>query len=314
MNETMTLAPENRPRIMARKYALVLRPEQQSPHWLVMKLRASDFRVAVTNRAQEVVGAVDRMPWLSLLVADGSMQDSAYADALRRVSEKHPELPILWIRPDESAGAAETPANSSMAYTGRKEIIEKAEALLSRRFYPAFMVDAVTESTLETLSEAYRVEAEFISVSLKLVRTTLGEIIPVLPFSGPGVSGNLVLDAPESQLRRIHDRVLPAKEAASLHALGDLGGEILNQTLGRLKAKLSRFGVPIELGLPMVVMGKEIILRSRRAAPALIFDFAVFDSGHLFVEFSLTTMDLTGAHAPSENAVENLVAGELTFL
>jgi CheY-specific phosphatase CheX len=312
MSETLALTPDNGPRIMARKYALVLRPEQHAPHWLVMKLRASDFRVAVTNRAQEVVGVVDRMPWLSLLVADGPMEDSVYADALRRVSEKHPELPILWIRP-ESSGAAETPASGPMAYTGRKEIIEKAEALLSRRFYPAFMVDAVTESTLETLREAFLVEAEFISVSLKLTRNTLGEIIPVLPFSGQGVSGHLVLDAPESNLRRIHEKVLPKKEA-SLHSLGDLGGEILNQTLGRIKAKLGRFGVPIELGLPMVVMGKEIILRSRRAAPALIFDFAVFGSGHLFVEFSLTTMDLTGAHPPSETAAENLLAGDLTFL
>jgi CheY-specific phosphatase CheX len=313
MSETLALTPDNGPRIMARKYALVLRPEQHQPHWLVMKLRASDFRVAVTNRAQEVVGAVDRMPWLSLLVADGPTEDSVYADALRRVSEKHPELPILWIRPDESTGGAEAPAGAPVAYTGRKEIIEKAEALLGRRFYPAFMVDAVTESTLETLREAYRVEAEFISVSLKLTRNTLGEIIPVLPFSGPGVSGHLVLDAPEGKLRRIHEKVLPKKDA-SPHALGDMGGEILNQTMGRIKTKLSRFGVPIELGLPMVVMGKEIILRSRRAAPALIFDFAVFGSGHLFVEFSLTTMDLTGAHVPSETAPENLMAGELTFL
>jgi CheY-specific phosphatase CheX len=312
MSEPLALTPENGPRIMARKYALVLRAEQQQPHWLVMKLRASDFRVAVTNRAQEVVGAVDRMPWLSLLVADGSLEDSVYAEALRRVREKHPELPILWIRPDETA-ETEVPSDSPVAFTGRKEIIEKAEALLSRRFYPAFMLDAVAESTLETLREAYRVEAEFISVSLKLTRNTLGEIIPVLPFSGPGVSGHLVLDAPESKLRRIHERVLPKKEA-SVHALGDLGGEILNQTLGRLKAKFSRFGVPIELGLPIVVMGKEVILRSRRAAPALIFDFAVFSSAHLFVEFSLTSMDLTGAHIPSESTAEHLMSGELSFL
>jgi CheY-specific phosphatase CheX len=311
MSEPLALTPENAPRIMARKYALVLRPEQQTPHWLVMKLRASDFRVAVTNRAQEVLGAVDRMPWLSLLVADGAIEDTVYADALRRVREKHPELPILWIRPDEIL-ESQAPTDAAVAFTGRKEIIEKAEALLSRRFYPAFMVDAVSESTLETLREAYGVEAEFISVSLKLTRNMLGEIIPVLPFSGPGVSGHLVLDAPEGKLRRIHERVLPGKEP-SVHALGDLGGEILNQTLGRLKAKFSRFGVPIELGLPMVVMGKEVILRSRRAAPALIFDFAVFNHAHLFVEFSLTTMDLTGAHVPTETS-EHLLAGELTFL
>jgi CheY-specific phosphatase CheX len=313
MSDSIALTTESRPRIMARKYALVLRPEQHQPHWLVMKLRAADFRVAVTNRAQDVVGVIDRMPWLSLLVADGSLEDSVYADALRRVREKHPELPILWIRPDETA-QAEAPSDSSMAFTGRKEIIEKAEALLSQRFYPAFMLDAVAESTLETLRDGYRVEAEFISVSLKLTRNTLGEIIPVLPFSGVGVSGHLVLDAPESKLRRIHERVLPKKEA-SAYALGDLGGEILNQTLGRLKAKFSRFGVPIELGLPMVVMGKEVILRSRRAAPAVIFDFAVFTNAHLFVEFSLTTMDLTGAHVPAENTAEHLLAaGELSFL
>jgi CheY-specific phosphatase CheX len=311
MSESLALTQENTPRIMARKYALVLRPEQHQPHWLVMKLRASDFRVAVTNRAREVVGAVDRMPWLSLLVADASVDDAHYADALKEVRERHPELPILWIRPDE-APDGETPPGSPTAYAGRKEVIEKAETLLSRRFYPGFMVDAVADSALETLREAYRVETDFISVSLKLTRNTLGEIIPVLPFSGPGVSGHLVLDAAEPQLRRIHEWVLSRKEPSTPHALGDLGGEMLNQTLGRLKAKFSRFGVPIELGLPMVVMGKELVLRSRRAAPALIFDFAVFGDRHLFVEFSLTSMDLTGAHAPTET--DHLVAGELSFL
>ncbi len=311
MSETLALTPENTPRIMARKYALVLRPEQQPPHWLVMKLRASDFRVAVTNRAQEVVGAVDRMPWLSLLVADGTMKDSVYAEAVRKVHEKHPELPILWIHPEEMTQSP-APADSPVAFAGRLEIVEKAEALLSRRFYPAFLVDAVSESTIETLRDGYHLDAQFISVSLKLTRNMLGEIIPVLPFSGPGVSGHLVLDAPESKLRRIHERVLAGKEA-SPQALGDLGGEILNQTLGRLKARLSRFGVPIDLGLPMVVMGKEVILRSRRAAPALMFDFAVFSNAHLFLEFSLTTMDLTGAHVPTETT-EHLLAGELSFL
>jgi CheY-specific phosphatase CheX len=276
-----------------------------------MKLRASDFRVAVTNRAREVVGAVDRMPWLSLLVADGPVDDAHYTEALREVRAKHPELPILWIRPDE-APPSDTPASSHTAYAGRKEVIEKAETLLSRRFYPAFMVDAVAESTLETLRDGYRIEAEFISVSLKLTRNTLGEIIPVLPFSGPSVSGHLVLDAAEGQLRRIHERVLSKKEVSTPHSLGDLGGEILNQSLGRLKAKFSRFGVPIELGLPMVVMGKEVILRSRLAAPALIFDFAVFGGRHLFVEFSLTSMDLTGAHPPTDT--DHLDAGELSFL
>jgi CheY-specific phosphatase CheX len=319
LSDGLALTNENTPRIMARKYALVLRPEQHQPHWLVMKLRASDFRVAVTNRACEVVGAVDRMPWLSLLIADGSPGDSQFSDALRQVREKHPELPILWLRADEAA-ADETPwgiekatqTGTHTAYTGRREIIEKAETLLSRRFYPAFMVDAVSESILETLLDGYRTEAEFISVSLKLTRNTLGEIIPVLPFSGPGVSGHLVLDAPEGQLRRIHERVFSRKEPSTLHSLGDLGGEILNQTLGRLKAKLGRFGVPIELGLPLVVMGKEVSLRSRRAAPALLFDFNAFGGRHLFFEFSLTTMDLTGAHAPTDT--DNLVAGELSFL
>ena len=190
----------------------------------------------------------------------------------------------------------------------------RPKTLLSHRFYPDFMVDAVAQSAVETLSEAYRTDAEFISVSLKLTRNTLGEIIPVMPFSGVGVSGHIVLDAAEGQLRRIHERVLTKREASTAHSLGDLGGEILNQTLGRLKTKLGRFGIPIVVGLPMVVMGKEVSVRSPRAAPALLFDFNAFDGRHLFVEFSLTTMDLTGAHAPTDTDTDNLAAGELSFL
>ena len=52
-------------------------------------------------------------------------------------------------------------------------------------------------------------------------------------------------------------------------------------------------------------------LRSARAAPALLFDFAAFGR-HLFVEFSLTSVDLS-AVPPEPVETDFLDAGALNF-
>jgi CheY-specific phosphatase CheX len=292
------------PRIAARKYALVLRPDQARPSTLVMKLRANAFRVAVTSQPDAALEAIDRMPWLSLLVAQEPVDEQASTALVEAVRDSHPELPILWIRSTSDAAVPDR-----VAIADGRDVIEKAEALLGQRFYPAFMIDTVASALVATLGDQFRTEAELLCVSLKLTRNPLGDVVPMLPVHGTGVAGHLVLGTSKAQLRRIHQRVLPAQGRLTVRELGDLGGELLNQTAGRIKAGLGRFGL-IQLGLPVVVTGKNLTLRSPRAAPALIFDFAVFGR-HLFLELSLSTMDLTETTEPAHREV--LGAGELSF-
>jgi CheY-specific phosphatase CheX len=299
---------EGVPRIAARKYALVIRPERRRRGSLVMKLRANDFRVVVSSGAEQARAAIARMPWLSLLVAQGPLDDQGCWAAVEAVRAAHPELPVLWVR--SGRDEAQAPADrDDFAFADRCEVVAKAEALLGHRFYPAFLIDLVSRAAVDTLREQFETEAELLSVSLKLTRNTFGEVVPILPLGGDGVSGQLALDTVESQLARIRSRMRPRKLRLTLGDLGDLGGELLNQTAGRIKAGLRQFG-NIELGLPVILTGKTLMSRSS-PAPTLLFDFAVFGR-HLFLEFSLTALDAAATLAPA--AVDQLGAGELSFL
>jgi hypothetical protein len=272
-----------------------------------MKLRANEFRVVVTSGAEQATAAIARMPWLSLLVAQAPVDHQGCWAAVEAVRAAHPELPVLWVRSGRDEGAA--PADrEDFAFADRREVVAKAEALLGHRFYPAFLIDLVSQAAVDTMREQFDTDAELLSVSIKLTRNTFGEVVPMLPLGGSGVSGQLALNTVESQLARIRGRLRPRKVRLTLGDLGDLGGELLNQTAGRIKAGLRRFG-NIELGLPVILTGKTLMRRSS-PAPTLLFDFAVFGR-HLFLEFSLTALDLSGSvGAP---APEQLGAGELSF-
>jgi len=306
---TVRTLSDTRPLIAGRKYALVVSPHPKALESLVMRLRANGFRVALAHSLEDTLTIIERMPWLSLLVVDGSAVDRSPPLAIRRVRDKHPELPVLWVTPDEVPDVDLVP-DMMVASSREKDVIQKTEGLLGRRYYPAFIVEGLTTCTTDALQEAFSTDAELLSVSLKLTRTPLGNIIPILAFAGRDLSGHLVLNASESEFRMLRRKVVrtPVEESADL---GDLGGEMLNQILGRLKAHCLRYGITIELGLPMVVTGEKVTLRFPRAAPGIVFDFYALGR-HLYVEFSVTSMDVSAD--PTATEIDGLRAGELSFL
>lgn len=301
-------AGEDLPGIAARKYAVVLRPGSGAPGAVAMKLRSNQFRVAETHGPADTLAAIGRMPWLSLLVAEGPLDLPAYQAVVETVRRDHPELPILRVR---AAGENRVlHEDGEIPVVDRAELLTRAEDLLVQRAYPASMLDAVARSATDTLREGFNTEAELLSTSLKLTRHMLGRVVPVLPLSGPGISGHLVLNVVSPQLRRIHRSSFPSATRATTRDLGDLGGELLNQTAGRIKGAL-RTTIAIELGLPMVITGENLTLRVTSPAPTVLFDFAAFGR-HLFLEFALAATEHAAA-APAIADVEQLGAGELSF-
>jgi CheY-specific phosphatase CheX len=183
--------------------------------------------------------------------------------------------------------------------------------MLSRRFYPDFVLDGMRACAADTLKEGFKTEARLLSVSLKLTRSVVGKMVPFISFCGPGVSGHMVLNAPVARLRSMYRRVLARKSTPTLDDLGDLAGEVLNQVLGRLKSHCAKYGVAFDLGLPVVATGEKVIVRVPRAAPAVVFDMGV-PGGHLFLEFSLTSIDLGEPRAVA--SASELSSGDISFL
>jgi CheY-specific phosphatase CheX len=303
-------AEASRPLIAARKYALVMRPRDKSLSWLVHILRANGFRVAVGQRFDQILDVIAASPWLSLLVLDTSGLKRGDTASLAEVQDKHPELPILCIAPP-GAPAAPVAGIPTVPLTDAEDIMARAEQMLSRRFYPDFVLDGLRACAADTLREGFKTDAKLLSVSLKLTRSVVGKMVPFISFCGPGVSGHMVLNAPVARLRSMYRRVLARKSAPTLDDLGDLAGEILNQVLGRLKSHCARYGVAFDLGLPVVATGERVIVRVPRAAPAVVFDLGV-PGGHLFLEFSLTSIELGEPRAVA--ATPELSSGEISFL
>jgi CheY-specific phosphatase CheX len=303
-------AVDSRPLIAARKYALVMRPKDKTLNWLVHILRANGFRVAVGQRFEDILDVIAASPWLSLLVLDTSGLKKADAARLAEVQERHPELPILCIAPP-NAPSAPVAGIPTVPLTNAEDIMARAEQMLSRRFYPDFVLEGMRTSAPETLREGFKTEAQLLGVSLKLTRAVFGKMVPFISFCGPGVSGHMVLNTPVARLRSMYRRLLPRKGAPSQDDLGDLAGEVLNQVLGKLKSHCARYGVAFDLGLPVVATGERVVVRVPRAAPAVVFDLGV-PGGHLLLEFSLTSMDLSESR-PAPPAAE-IASGEISFL
>jgi CheY-specific phosphatase CheX len=230
---------------------------------------------------------------------------------LAEVQERHPELPILCVAP-EGGPTAPIAGIPTVSLKDAEDIMSKTEEMLSRRFYPDFVLDGMRACAADTLREGFKTDAKLLSVSLKLTRAVFGKMVPFISFCGPGVSGHMVLNAPAARLRSMYKRVLARRKAPALDELGDLAGEILNQVLGRLKSHCARYGVAFDLGLPVVATGERVVVRVPRAAPAVVFDLGV-PGGHIFLEFSLTTMDLGEPRLPVDPSLE-LSSGEISFL
>jgi hypothetical protein len=186
----MTLAAESvdpRPLIAARKYALVMRPKAKGLNWLVHILRANGFRVAIGERFEDILEVIGDLPWLSMLVLDTSGLRKTDGARLAEVQEKHPELPILCIAPDGSP-AAPVAGIPTVSLKDAENIMAHTEEMLSRRFYPDFVLDGMKACAAETLREGFKTDAKLLSVSLKLTRSVFGKMIPFISFCGPGGS------------------------------------------------------------------------------------------------------------------------------
>ncbi len=105
-----------------------------------------------------------------------------------------------------------------------------------------------------------------------------GSSASVVGFTSPDFSGSLVIGTTLDIVRET------SPEASSLH---DWMGELANQLLGRIKNRLLRYGVALDMAIPVVIMGIE--LRTPVVEGRHVLDYG-FDSklGKIVVRVDLT--------------------------
>lgn len=127
--------------------------------------------------------------------------------------------------------------------------------------------------------------------------------VAVIGFGGAEIRGTLVLGVHARLLRRTHPL-----EATEHEDLVDWLVEISNQTLGRMKARLLRHDVSIEIGTPLAISASDLRLRSFRGPPLMmLFESSEGPVQVAFEAHSEPTVEL----APRRSAAVTAPPGEL---
>jgi hypothetical protein len=142
------------------------------------------------------------------------------------------------------------------------------------------LIDGLVLDSTRALFDNYGVKLDLDGTSISRTLPSV-ELISMIGFSSPTLSGSLLLAMPNSVL----SHTLPTPDAN----LADWSGELANQLLGRLKNQLLNYEVAINLALPVVVFGAEFSLPTKTRRLTRHFSF-VSDWGRMFIR---TEMELS---------------------
>ena len=127
-------------------------------------------------------------------------------------------------------------------------------------------MDAKSVTELDSVIEgACRALFEAVGTPLEPAGEAVGtrdDVGASIGFTGPVLRGALVLIS----TRRLIQRALPADVASgdTSAQVADWTGELTNQLLGRIKNKLLRYGVTLEMSTPTVIFGLELARKDMR--------------------------------------------------
>ena len=93
------------------------------------------------------------------------------------------------------------------------------------------------------------------------------DIIAVVGLNDEQMRGAVAIGLGSTLLHQLYTSMLGP--IATPAGLSDLLGELCNQTAGRFKAELSRYGLHVQLSTPMVVRGTDVEVHPAQAAVQL---------------------------------------------
>jgi hypothetical protein len=139
--------------------------------------------------------------------------------------------------------------------------------------------DGLVLDVTRALFESYSVKLDLDGSPVSRILSSV-KLISTIGFSSEALGGSLLLAVTNDLLVKTS----PASDAN----LADWAGELANQLLGRLKNQLLKYGVVVNLALPVVLSGGEFHLPSRTRPNARHVSF-VSEWGHVFLR---TEMEL----------------------
>ena len=121
---------------------------------------------------------------------------------------------------------------------------------------------------------------------LKDSKSTTGDITGVIGFAAPKISGSVALSFPTATILKIFGLMMGAPVDEINKEVDDMVGELTNIVVGGAKKEFSELGYPYNISLPLVVAGKNHVIKHKHDNPIMVIPYSV--EGNKFVmEISL---------------------------
>jgi CheY-specific phosphatase CheX len=243
--------------------------------------RATDARAAVS-----LAGSMRR---LSLIAVNGDIIASDGGWLVSSIKTQHPDLPILWYCAD--ARPAAPLRKVDLVTNDLKQLEARISCLMSEAFYSPGFVQQILAGARVVLNQ-FGIDTQASDPSMKSSLTELSEVNAYLPFSGPRVSGHVVLSASMGDLTAAYRAQFPRTKWPGQDDLEDLLGELANQIVGHVKRSIQLEGTECRMGLPHFLRGQGASLRHKVGAPSLCVEFSNATQ-KLYLELCIHRLDGT---------------------
>jgi len=164
------------------------------------------------------------------------------------------------------------------------------------------LLDGVLPEATEALFRAYGVAVHSRPPATRERSSSLRERLSgVIGFTSPELMGSLVLTISDPILAMM----APSDDALSSDCLA----ELTNQLIGRMKNQLLKYGVALQLALPVVIRGQ--CLDAHNGAEIRDYEFSS-EAGAVTIRLAALA-DIDFYPQPSSELAPSLEEGELTF-
>jgi CheY-specific phosphatase CheX len=250
--------------------------------------RAADARTA------ETLAARARRLWLVAINGDFVANDGDRLVA--SIKTQHPDLPILWYCADPKGAAGIRKLD--LVTNDLKQLEARISCLMREEFYSAGFVQQVLAGVRGVLN-GFSIDVQASDPGVKSTLTELSEVNAYLPFSGPRVSGHVVVSTSIGDLTSAYRNLFPRNKFPGQDDLEDLLGEIANQVVGHIKRCIQLEGTDCRMGLPHFLRGQAASLRHKVGAPSLCVEFSN-KTQKLYLEICIHRMDGVAVAEASE--------------
>ena len=297
--------------MQTRKYILVVAEPKSSTTDAAKALTGMEFRITVASSAEAALAFIEGNAQLSLVAVDAAIIEDP-DDMLRRIRDRHRDLPVVWIRTeDDKRRFTVDPPNAVLIQPLDAATFEtRAKALLFEDFFPRAVVHGLLSAGNSVLPLSCETAVEAGEPWLKQTEALEGNVHAYIAFMADGINGHLLTSGDIGVLAKLGERLGFDPDDGSRQVAIDMAGEIGNQVLGRMKSICGDLLKGVRMGVPVVWVGEGIHAHFSAKKPNLSVQLNSED-GPIFLNFGFLSLQ---SEDPNAGVPDDFMgAGELQF-